>query len=158
MVIITHSDKETISLGKRFFSFLEDKDLVLLEGDLGGGKTTFTKGILRGANFHKRVLSPSFTLLRQYHIKKGVVNHLDLYRLKAEETFGFGLEDYLYEPGSITLIEWGEKIEHLVPKYIKIKFLFVGQDTRRIHFSIKGYGASRNNSLKEILGSEFARN
>ena len=157
MVITTHSAHDTVSLGKNFFDFLQSKDVVLLEGDLGGGKTTFIKGILKGAGFRGRVLSPTFTLLRQYHAKRKVINHIDLYRLELEDTYSFGLEDYLYAGGGFTLIEWGEKIEDTLNTYIKIKFLFIGENKRRIHFSIKGYDRNRANKLKDILKSEPIR-
>lgn len=151
MVIVTNSAHDTVSLGKSFYEFLKEKDVVLLEGDLGGGKTTFIKGIVKKAGFKGRVLSPSFTLLRQYHLKQRVINHIDLYRLEFEDTFSFGLEDYLYARGSLTLIEWGEKIEHFIDRYIKIKFLLAGKEKRRIHFSVRGYDKKRSQGLKEIL-------
>jgi tRNA threonylcarbamoyladenosine biosynthesis protein TsaE len=158
MVIVTNSAQDTVSLGKSFFPFLKEKDVVLLEGDLGGGKTTFIKGVLKGTGFKGRVLSPSFTLLRQYHARRKVINHIDLYRLDFEDTFSFGLEDYLYARGSFTLIEWGEKIEDFITKYIKVKFLLRGQNKRSIHFSVKGYDKSRIKRLKETLGSELIGN
>ena len=151
MLVVTNSARSTASLGKAFASFLKKKDVVLLEGDLGGGKTTFIKGVLKGLGYRGRVLSPSFTLLRQYNAKDTLVHHVDLYRLEEADLFSFGLEDYLSVAEGFTLIEWGERLERFIPQYIKIKFLFKGQTKRNIYFSLKGYAAKRDKFLKEVL-------
>lgn len=141
MTIQTYSARETIELGKRFSSFLQEKDVVVLEGTLGGGKTTFIKGIVKGLGCRQKVLSPSFTLLRCYTSKKFDIYHLDLYRLETQpDLAALGMEDFLYACSSLTLIEWGEKSEHLLPKYIKIIFSYAGENSRTIAFSYKGYG------------------
>lgn len=158
MNVNTYSCAETIDMGKQFSKFLEDKDVVLLEGDLGGGKTTFIKGVLSGLGSRQRVLSPSFTLVRHYKAGGRRVYHLDLYRIdNARDSFSLGIEDYLYTRGSITLIEWGEKIERWLPAYVKIKFSFLGQERRRIVFSLKGYGQSKQKLFKEVLSGEPVR-
>lgn len=113
--------------------------MILLEGDLGAGKTTLVKGIMAGLGYHKRVLSPSFTILRCYKIKKIRVYHADLYRIKPEDTYATGFEDYLYADSSIMLIEWGQVIQRQLPCYIKIVLSFKGANRRRISISSKGY-------------------
>ncbi len=118
----TSSAKETISLGEIFSGNLSKKDVVVLEGALGGGKTTFVKGILRGLGIKAKVLSPTFTLIRQYGNRSTNVYHVDLYRVNEKEIFDFGIEDFLYTKKGITLIEWGEKIQSCLPVYKKIKF------------------------------------
>jgi tRNA threonylcarbamoyladenosine biosynthesis protein TsaE len=141
-----------VALGESFANILKEKDVVLLEGDLGGGKTTFIKGVCKGFRCRQRVLSPSFTLLRRYKIKSGYIYHVDLYRLDNHvDMFGLGLEDYLYAKGSITLIEWGEKIEETLPQYIKMKFSFLGENERKIVLSLKGYKKDK------IVGARFPR-
>jgi len=149
--IKSNSEEETICFGKEFAKVLAEKDLVVLEGALGGGKTTFIKGILCGLGYKKKVLSPSFTLVRQYKTKKFLVHHMDLYRLVPEDVFGLGSQDMFYALSSITLIEWGAKIEPDLDKYIKIEFLFKGLNKRELKFSAKGYNFDKLKGLKEEM-------
>ncbi|MCK5393688.1 MAG: tRNA (adenosine(37)-N6)-threonylcarbamoyltransferase complex ATPase subunit type 1 TsaE, partial [Candidatus Omnitrophica bacterium] len=107
----TLSSKETVNLGKRFSQFLKDKDVVLLEGSLGGGKTTFIQGVLKGLGYRKSVLSPSYTLIREYKTKTFFTYHLDLYRLDVGDLFDLGLNEIICSDNSLVLIEWGHKIE-----------------------------------------------
>ena len=137
--IKSNSATDTVAYGRIFARVLREKDVVILEGALGGGKTTFTKGILAGLGYKKRVLSPSFTLLRQYDLKKISVYHLDLYRLEFSDIFDLGIDDFLYFERIITLIEWGSKIKERLDKYIKIEFVFSGENIRNIKFSTKGH-------------------
>jgi len=137
--IKSNSASQTIDFGKLFSKVLGGGDVVVLEGALGGGKTTFTKGVLTGLGYKKRVLSPSFTLLRQYDLKKLSVYHLDLYRLEFSDIFDLGIDDFLYSEGIITLIEWGNKMKQELEKYIKIEFVFSGESIRNVKFSAKGY-------------------
>ncbi|MEI8348594.1 MAG: tRNA (adenosine(37)-N6)-threonylcarbamoyltransferase complex ATPase subunit type 1 TsaE [Candidatus Omnitrophota bacterium] len=139
----TYSAKDTAVLGAKFARMLKERDVVILEGVLGGGKTTFIRGILAGLGCRSRVLSPSFTLLRHYKKNKIHICHADLYRIKAKDIIGLGLEDYLYSPSTITFIEWGEKIERYLPRCIKIRFSFLSEARRAIVFSIKGYPRRR---------------
>ena len=135
----TFSEQQTIRLGRDFSKIFKEKDVVILTGQLGGGKTTFTKGILEGFGYKRRVLSPSFTLMREYTDKKLTVCHVDLYRLNTKnDMFSIGIEDYFEAPKTITLIEWGEKIEDMLSRYIKIAFFYEGQNKRKIVVSTKG--------------------
>jgi len=150
MKIITNCADQTIKFGKKFSHLLREKDVIVLSGALGGGKTTFIKGVLNGLGRKSGVLSPSFTLVRHYRASKLDVYHIDLYRLDEHpEIFGLGIEDYLYAPCSIVLIEWGEKIEELLPRYIKIEFFYEGLERRRIIFSLKGYKERSFDVLKK---------
>lgn len=135
---ITNSSEETMQLGQEFSKLLREKDLVLLEGNLGGGKTTFVKGVLKGLGYKKEVLSPTFTLVREYPTKKFMVYHIDLYRLEDKSAItDLGLEEYFYRPDSITFIEWGQKIELALSCYIKLVFNYLGQDSRDIKVYFK---------------------
>lgn len=145
--IITNSSSETIKLGQSFSSLLNPADVVLLEGDLGGGKTTFVKGILLGLNYKKNVLSPTFTLIREYQTKRLIVYHADLYRLGDSDYQDLGLWEYFYSTSGVTLVEWGEKIEKLLPRYIKIKFDFLDDNHRKITLSTKGIDVNRKNAF-----------
>lgn len=133
------SANQTVNFGKLFSKVLKGGDTIVLEGALGGGKTTFTRGILAGLGYKKRVLSPSFTLLRQYDLKNLSIYHLDLYRLEFSDIFDLGIDDFLYSDKIITLIEWGNKMRNELDKYIKIEFVFSGENIRNIKFSVKGY-------------------
>lgn len=130
---------ETIALGENFSKSLGKKDVVVLEGALGGGKTTFIKGILEGLKIKCKVLSPTFTLMRHYTNNKLHIYHIDLYRLNDMEIFDFGLEDFLYVKNGITIIEWGEKIEYCLSTYLKVVFSILGEEKREMKFSSKGY-------------------
>jgi|TARA_B100002003_G_C13906223_1_gene441254 tRNA threonylcarbamoyladenosine biosynthesis protein TsaE len=158
MRIISRSDKETLALGRKFSEVLQEKDVVILAGQLGGGKTTFTKGVLKGLNYKGRVLSPTFTLVRNYPTKKFGVYHVDLYRLKTKDTLNLGLEDFIYCPKTITLIEWGKKIEQELEKYILIEFSYLKENSRKLLFSSSGLSRKRAETLKKIFNNELTSN
>lgn len=141
MKIVTASPKETISLGRKFSSLLRKGDVVVLEGPLGAGKTTFIKGILSGLGIKKdMVISPSFTLIREYKAPKMMIYHIDLYRIEnKKELINLGYQDYFYSPGGLSLIEWGQRIEGILPEYLKVRISFLGQNKRNIDMSTKGY-------------------
>tara|TARA_B100000315_G_scaffold205461_1_gene199229 strand:- start:1784 stop:2248 length:465 start_codon:yes stop_codon:yes gene_type:complete len=149
----TNSAKQTISFAKSIAKNFKGSDVVILEGDLGAGKTTFIKGILEGLGYRKRVLSPTFTLLRQYKLKTICVYHLDFYRLKHNDIFSLGIDDFLYSKAALTFIEWGDKLKDDLDKYIVISFSFLAEDKREISFSFKGYDNKRFKLLKKVKGS-----
>jgi len=103
------TEADMLALGVRLAAGLEPGEVIGLSGDLGVGKTTLARGMLRGLGFDGRVKSPSYGLVESYKAGGLVVHHLDLYRLGAPEELDFiGLEDLL-EPGSVLLIEWPER-------------------------------------------------
>ncbi len=106
---LTTSEEETIEAGRDFAALITRPSLVLLVGDLGAGKTTFTKGIV-GALAGlppEEITSPTFTLVHDYG---AAVFHMDLYRLeKPAELATLGVEELLYDHGGILLVEWGER-------------------------------------------------
>ena len=130
-------------------------DIIILEGPLGGGKTTFIKGVLKGMGFKGRVLSPSYTLARQYNTKNVCVNHLDLYRLEEEDFFDAGIDDLLCSKKSMTLIEWGDKIKYSLSRYINLKFSFLKEDCRQLVFSTKGYNKEKVDSIEKAFKNGF---
>lgn len=147
MTIVSESDRQTRSLGVKFSKLLEKEDIVLLEGGLGGGKTTFSKGVAKGLGYKKEVLSPSFTLVRSYKIDKMIVNHIDLYRLDKKSFSSIDIEEYLYNKNSISLVEWGKKIEPYLDKCLIVKFLFLDMARRKLSFSQKGYSKNKLQNL-----------
>ncbi len=129
---ITNSNTETQKLAddiaKKFTS-----GVVALNGDLGTGKTTFVQGFAKGLGIKEIITSPTFVLIRQHKIPKTTkfLYHIDLYRI--DNLTGFGLEEILSEPENLVLIEWAEKIKHLLPKdTIHIKFETLSKDKRKI--------------------------
>ncbi len=149
MRVTTFSSRETILFARKLATILRRGDVVIFEGGLGSGKTTFIKGILDALGFNKRkVVSPTFTIIKEYRRKGLRVYHIDLYRIeRKEELINLGYEDYFYSPEGITLIEWGERIEGMVSRYIKIKIKIKNLHTREIIVGTRGYGRDKIVSL-----------
>ncbi len=114
--MITHSEQETLALAKEFARGLMPGDVVCLSGDLGAGKTVFTKGICRQLGVEEMVNSPTFTIVNEYSGANGsVIYHFDFYRLEEEEELlEIGFDDYL-NSGAVCLMEWPEKISSFLP-------------------------------------------
>lgn len=115
MTEITHSEDETIELGRRIGRDLPRRAVVLLIGNLGAGKTTLAKGIISGLHAAppEEVSSPTFTLIHEYG--EGRVYHIDLYRLdRPEQIATLGLEE-IFDRDAVVLIEWGERFPDLMP-------------------------------------------
>ena len=112
--MISHSEKETEDIGYRFGKELRRGDTVSLIGSLGAGKTVLAKGIARALGIQEAIVSPTFTLVQEYDGTEKLY-HLDLYRLSGEDEFeSMGGEEFLY-PDGISLIEWSEKIDSMLP-------------------------------------------
>lgn len=120
MQLISKSEVETKNIAKKIASQLKIKDIIILEGDLGAGKTKFTEGILEYFHLEDEISSPTFTIVNEYNTSKFNIYHFDVYRLSdIDEFYAFGGEEY-FEKG-VCIIEWGEIIEECLPKnYIKI--------------------------------------
>ena len=110
-IYLIPNETELENLAKKISLSLSDKRLVYLTGELGAGKTTFTRGMLRGLGYQGLVKSPTFTIVEVYNLAGLVVNHFDLYRLNSSsELFEVGFSDYLSE-NSLVIIEWADKFE-----------------------------------------------
>jgi len=130
-------------LGTRLADCLKKGDIVCLFGDLGSGKTTFTKGIARGLKINaNKVNSPTFVLMNAYQGKHPLF-HFDFYRLNTPaEITAIGYEDFFYDNG-ITVIEWPQRLGRLLPKdYLRVKFASKGEEKRFIHVSVRGKRSS----------------
>lgn len=115
MTLITHTEEETIALGKKIGSKLQKGDVIALQGTLGAGKTTITKGIALALGIEDTITSPTFCLISEYEGKMPLY-HMDVYRLEGGEDFiNLGVDDMLYGRG-VCLIEWSEKIMEELPK------------------------------------------
>jgi tRNA threonylcarbamoyladenosine biosynthesis protein TsaE len=140
MEIFSQAPEQTIELAKTIAPKLLPGDVIALTGDLGSGKTFFTSALTKALNIKKRVQSPTFVLVREYHaevadqlIKK--IYHVDLYRLEDEiEVVDIGLESFFSDEEAITIIEWPQIAQNLLPeRTIHINFEMLDEHTRRIN-------------------------
>lgn len=116
---ISNNEEETKAVGFSLASTLKDRDIVILSGDLGSGKTKFTEGFLSFFGLDDEISSPTFTIVNEYSKDNMNIFHFDVYRLEdLDEFYAIGGPDY-FDRG-ICLIEWGELIEPILSKYIKI--------------------------------------
>ena len=134
---ITNSKEETQAFARNFAKKLHGGELVLLQGDLGSGKTTFVAGLINYFIPHARVLSPTFTIVRHYkveHSRISDVYHVDLYRLETQsEIEKLHIWELIYKPKYVILIEWAEKLGVLLPKKrIDVNITILSNDRREI--------------------------
>ncbi len=114
MRFVSKSAEETEKLGKELGERLKKGQVVSLRGSLGAGKTVLAKGIAKALGINEAIVSPTFTIVQEYHGNEKLY-HLDIYRLSGDDEFeSMGGEEFLY-PDGITLIEWSEKIEDMLP-------------------------------------------
>ena len=114
MDYLTHNEIETEALGETLARRLGPGDVVAYRGDLGAGKTAFTRGLARGLGCTGRVTSPTFTVVNEYEGRLPLF-HFDLYRLEGEDAlYDVGWEDYL-DRGGVCAVEWSEQVEEAMP-------------------------------------------
>ncbi|HNS71194.1 MAG TPA: tRNA (adenosine(37)-N6)-threonylcarbamoyltransferase complex ATPase subunit type 1 TsaE [bacterium] len=139
MEILSHSPEETKKLAGELIKNIKEGQTIALYGDLGSGKTTFTRYLVEALGIKCRVQSPTFVLMRKYsdnglnsRIKS--INHIDLYRINSiEEVLDLGFREIIEEKDSISIIEWPEIVENLLPdSTIRIYFYYSGENERRI--------------------------
>lgn len=132
--VVTHSPEETMEFARQLAQELEPPCLILLEGELGSGKTTLTKGLVvgLGAAREEEVTSPSFTLVHEYGRERKVY-HVDLYRVEdPRELPSLGLDELLAEQATV-IVEWGKKLgDNASAASFRIHFEHLGGDDRRI--------------------------
>ena len=136
IILETNSPEETFNAGKALGEKVQPGDIYLLNGDLGVGKTVFTKGFAKGLGVNEDISSPTFTIVLEYHDGRVPFYHFDVYRIgDISEMDEIGFEDYVYGEG-VSLIEWANLIEEILPEQrIEItieKDLEKGFDYRRI--------------------------
>lgn len=133
----TKSKEETIYLAHQIGLLLKPGMVLLLDGDLAAGKTTFAKGIGLALGLENTINSPTFTIMKRYMKDEIKLYHIDLYRMDSEAE-DFDLEDYITSDG-ITVIEWPFNVESLLPsEYLLISFDIVSENERKL--TIKGIG------------------
>lgn len=138
MEVITKNAGETKELATKLAKKLKGGEVILLFGDLGSGKTTFTRHLVEALKFDDRVQSPTFVVVRNYTKSKGEIKkiyHVDLYRLSSvEEVDELGLHEFISEPGVVSIIEWPELIMNKLGKpALEIKFEYLSESERKIN-------------------------
>lgn len=139
MELLTKSPEETARLGERLAHQLKGGEILCLFGNLGSGKTTFTKGLAKGLKIdEKKVNSPTFVIMNMYEGKKPLY-HFDFYRFdRPEEIGGVGYDEFLYGDG-VAVIEWAERFGDLMPpKRLDIHFKYQDETHRAVTFKAHG--------------------
>lgn len=122
MKFLSHSEKETFDFASKIAKRLKGGEIILLNGDLGAGKTTFTKGLARALGVTETVTSPTFTYVKEYDGRLPLY-HFDMYRVgDADEVYELGLEEYFYR-GGVVVVEWNKFDNVKDPIVINVKSL-----------------------------------
>ena len=132
MEFITNSPEETEKVGYALGQVLTPGTVLAYKGDLGAGKTAFTRGLAKGLGATEAVTSPTYTIVNEYLSGRMPLFHFDMYRLRcADDLWDIGWEDYL-ERGGVCAVEWSENVEDAMDGAIRICIEKTGEDTRRI--------------------------
>lgn len=121
----------TRELAEQFAMRLKKGDTVLLNGDLGAGKTTFTQCVFHALGVKEVVNSPTFAILKSYEGREFTLHHFDTYRITTEEAVEAGFDEVLSDKDAVIFIEWSEMIAPLLPKACKVVNISVLDETRR---------------------------
>jgi tRNA threonylcarbamoyladenosine biosynthesis protein TsaE len=144
--LISKSKEETQAIGEALASLFQPGDVVLLKGDLGAGKTTFTGGVAKGLHLNEKVISPTFNIMKTYFKGDLPLYHIDAYRLE-DQNIEIGLDEYI-EGDGVCLIEWPMYIESLIPdEHLDIVIHNLGGDERELIFQ------SESSNFDELLSA-----
>lgn len=129
--IICNDEYETIELAQNFESEKFENMIICLDGELGSGKTVFTKGIAHALGIEENITSPTFTIIKEYDSGEMPLYHMDVYRLDGN-TEGVGIEEY-YNKGGIVIIEWAKTIKDILPEErLEIKIKVIDENRRML--------------------------
>ena len=132
MEYITNSPAETEAVGAALARVLQPGTVIAYRGDLGAGKTAFTRGLAKGLGVRERVTSPTYTIVNEYLGGRMPLFHFDMYRLGSEdELFDIGWEDYLERDG-VCAVEWSENVWGAMEDAIFVTITRLDEDTRKI--------------------------
>lgn len=147
MELRTANEMETMQLAEKLGNIVQEGTLITLEGDLGAGKTTFTKGLGKGLGIKRPINSPTFTIMKIYEGGRLPLYHIDAYRLEGLEQ-DLGFEEFIYGEG-VCVIEWYMFIEDLLPKdRLEIKIEYEGDEARKI--TLIPHGTIYEELVKEL--------
>jgi tRNA threonylcarbamoyladenosine biosynthesis protein TsaE len=138
-VIRTTSSDDTERIGEILAGILKAPEIIELRADLGGGKTTFTKGFVRGFGSNDKVGSPTFTLNKIYKAKAGEIHHFDFYRLEEPGVVAEQLDESLHNEKVITIVEWADIVAGVLPQErmtIEFKPVADNEDERVVTFEV----------------------
>ena len=132
MEFITNSPEQTEAVGQALAAVLQPGDILAYRGDLGAGKTAFTRGLAKGLGSADPVTSPTYTIVNEYLSGRLPLFHFDMYRLhSADDLFDIGWEDYL-DRGGVCAVEWSENVEEALEDPITVCIEKLGEDSRKI--------------------------
>ena len=132
MEFLTHSPEETELLGEKLAKKLKGGEILAYRGDLGAGKTAFTRGLARGLGISDRVTSPTYTIVNEYEGGRLPLFHFDMYRLdSADDLFDIGWEDYLLR-GGVCAVEWSENVPEAMADAITVEIRKISENDRQI--------------------------
>ena len=132
MEFITHSPEETEKVGQALGKVLQPGAVLAYRGDLGAGKTAFTRGLAKGLGAAEQVTSPTYTIVNEYLSGRIPLFHFDMYRLSSsDDLFDIGWEDYL-DRGGVCAVEWSERVTDAMENAIGICIEKIGEEDRRI--------------------------
>lgn len=138
MKFISKSQQETFEFGEQIGRKLKGGEVITLDGELGAGKTVFTKGLATALGISDEITSPTFTILNVYENSPLSLYHYDAYRLKSgEEAYASGLTDYLCSRDGVCVIEWAQNVASALPKkIIKIEIKYLNATEREIIYEL----------------------
>lgn len=132
MEFLTDSPAQTEAVGEALGKILPAGTVIAYEGDLGSGKTAFTRGLARGLQANDPVTSPTYTIVNEYLSGRLPLFHFDMYRLNnSDDLFDIGWDDYL-ERGGICAVEWSENVADAMEGALRVRIEKTGEDTRKI--------------------------
>ena len=132
MEFLTNSPEETEKVGAALGKILAPGTVIAYRGDLGAGKTAFTRGLARGLGYPEPVTSPTYTIVNEYLGGRLPLFHFDMYRLRSsDDLFDIGWEDYL-ERGGICAVEWSENVDDAMENAVYVTIYKTGEESRRI--------------------------
>jgi tRNA threonylcarbamoyladenosine biosynthesis protein TsaE len=141
-VITTKNAEDTKHLGAQMAKRLKKGGALLLFGDLGSGKTTFTQGFAKELGIKRPIISPTFLIIRTYDVDSKIkLYHMDLYRIESSRDIEeLGVKEIIEDPNAVSVIEWADKMGEEIPaKRIELYFRFIDENTREIEERIYGY-------------------
>ena len=141
--VVSENEQMTMQIAEKYAKSIKSPCVISLVGDLGAGKTTFSKGFAKGLGVKEIITSPTFTILNEYNSGRMPLYHFDMYRLSSlEEAEGCGFLEYfdLSKLDGIVLVEWAKNVPGILPTlHIQVNFKKIDDEKREISISVKGW-------------------